>query len=374
MPGERLPFLALLWALAASACAPGPAPGPPVPAGDGSFFVAGYHPWWAGESWRTYPLEVLDRVYLFELEIAGDGAIADARGWPRRWRELGAAASRAGADIVPTLTLPDPGTFQALFADPDRRTRLVQEAVAAVEAFPGAAGLHLDVEIFSPVDPVARDGYTAFVAELVRVMRRRLPGLPVSGFLLAFDPGEAYNEAALAQLLDYVVVQGYDLHYLDGPRSGPLSPLAGWGGLNLEGVVERLDRQGVPRGRVVLSLPLYGYEWPTVDDEPGAATRGPGVILPLTAPPEVLPGLPRALDRAERYGVRQDGAGGGRRYAWRDETGWYQGWYDDAGTLAAKVAWARGEGLGGVAFFPLSYASDGAWALIRSLDRGRRND
>lgn len=359
----------LLWTLVALACQPGPPPASPVPSGGAPFFVAGYHPWWAGQSWRTYPLEALDRVYLFELEISPDGGIGEARGWPDAWQALGAAAERAGADVVPTVTLPDADAFSSIFEDPATRTRLVREITAAVAAFPDAAGLHVDVEVFDPVSPAARDGYTAFVAELARVMAERMPGLTLSGFLLAFDPGDAYNEAALSQILDYVVVQGYDLHYLDGPRSGPLGPLEGWDGLNLEAVLARLDREGVPRGRTLLSLPLYGYEWPTVDGEPGAATRGPGLVVPLTAPPEVVPELPRATGRTAEHGADRAPGAAGLRYAYRDTDGWHQGWFEDALTLERKVRWAREQGLGGVAFFPLAYASPEVWDLIRTLDR-----
>ena len=78
---------ALLAGTLTIACQPGTPPPPPVPTGGEPLFIAGYHPWWAGESWRSYPLESLDRVYLFELEISADGGVGNARGWPTAWRE-----------------------------------------------------------------------------------------------------------------------------------------------------------------------------------------------------------------------------------------------------------------------------------------------
>ncbi|MDT8340907.1 MAG: glycosyl hydrolase family 18 protein [Longimicrobiales bacterium] len=359
----------LVLALAA-ACAPGPPPAPPGPPGsEGADFLAGYHPWWALTGEARYPLEALDHLFLFEVEAGPDGEWRDLHGWPTAWAEGGegvaARARRAGVPIALTVTAHEPGAFETIFKDPARTDRLMERVLEAVTALPGT-GVHLDLEVFDPVAPAARDGYTAFVAEVARRLRARDPGAGLTVFVPAFDDADAYNERALAAVADYLVVQGYDLHHQTDERAGPVAALRGWGRLNWGEVVERYRALGVPSGRIVMAAPLYGYEWPTESDEPGAATRGPGVPVPLDAPEGVLTGAPRARAQAERHGARRDPESGSPWYAYRDaEGGWIQGWYDDARSLAEKLAFVREAGLGGLALFPLSYGTDAVWAELR---------
>jgi len=335
-------------------------------------FVAGYHPYWAGDAWTAYPFDVLDELYYFELEVSGEGGILDAHGWPGAWTEMVRRARSAGAQVVPTLSMHDPEAFEVLFSDAGRVDRLVGTVIDLVATTPAISGVHLDIEVFEPVVPAARDGYTAFVARLARRLRDEHPALSLSVFTLAFDFDDVYNEAAIGQIADFVVVQGYDYASAESLNAGPVGALGGPGALTWEAALRRYDALGVPRGRIVMSVPLYGYEWPVISDEPRAATRGPGVTIPYSAPDSVLPALPRALAQASRHGVRRDGESGSPYYVYRDGDGWRQGWYEDAESLRAKYDFVRANGLGGVALFPLAYGTEDLWRELRAAFGGSR--
>ncbi len=342
-------------------CAPA-APSPPAPP-DGTF-VAGYHPYWAGRSWDDYPFDVLDRLYFFETEARPDGTL-ELHGWPTEWADLLAAASEAGVGVTPTVSMHDEDGFEVLFSDATRTERLVSAIVDMVSSGPPVRGLHLDFEVFRPVATEARDGFTAFVVEVASRIRALDRGYAVSVFTLAFDRDDVFNERALAAVADYLVVQGYDFHSPGSVSAGPTAPTSGWGDINWEAAVRRFDELGVPRHQVVMSVPLFGYEWPVEAERVGAPTRGPGVTIPLTAPDDVLPELPRALARSERYGIERDAASGSVWYRFEDGEGWRQGWFDDVQSLTAKYALARSLGLGGVALFPLAYGNDHVWEGLR---------
>ncbi|HUF77142.1 MAG TPA: glycosyl hydrolase family 18 protein [Longimicrobiales bacterium] len=362
--------------LGAAACATGspagdslPAPSPTV--GD-AFFVAGYHAYWTGESWRDYPWDALHQLYFFEIEIGSDGAVADGHGWPHAWSALLARAREAGVSVVPTISMHDAAAFQQLFTQPERVQRLVDDLIALLTRMPDLGGLHLDFEVFQPVELAARDGYTAFVARLASSMDALDPSLSVSVFAMAFDDDEVYNERALAELADFLVVQGYDFHHATGTRAGPLAALHGWGRLNWASVVDRFVALGVPPRKLVMSVPMYGYEWPVAGPEAGAPTRGPGVILPLAPAPDIVPELPRARARVAEHGVQRDAESGAPFYTFRSDSGWHQGWLEDAESLRAKYRFVRERGLGGVAVFPLAYGDEAMWRALRSeLNRPR---
>lgn len=328
-------------------------------------FVAGYHAYWTGDAWLDYPLDLLDELYVFELEAAGDGTILDAHGWPELWRPMIAAASTAGVQVVPVVSMHDPDAFEALFADANRSGRLVDTILAILGPSPALAGVHLDVEVFRPVSPRARDGYTAFVARLGNAMRALDPRLSLSVFVLAFDDDDVYNEAALGQIADFLIVQGYDYHSMASENAGPVSALRGWGRLNWEHVVQRFDAFGVARDKIVMSVPLYGYEWPVESADRGARTASAGVTVPYAAGDDVLPEAPRARARADEYGIHRDPSSGSPFYVFETPEGWRQGWFEDAESLRMKYDFVRAEGLGGVALFPLGYGDSSVWAGLR---------
>jgi spore germination protein YaaH len=274
--------------------------------------------------------------------------------------------------VVPTISLHGVEGFQGLFGSPESVARLVEEALALLVATPGLGGLHLDVEVFSPVSQEARDGYTAFVARLRRRMQETDATYTLSAFALAFDDDDAYAERALAEVTDYLVVQGYDFHSAGEDRAGPVAALAGWGRLNWANVVDRFVGFGVPPRKIVMAVPMYGYQWPTETDQPGSATRGEAVEVLLASPPGVLPELPRARDQVDRHGLRRDQESGTPYYAFQDDTGWHQGWFEDAESLRAKYAFVRERGLGGVALFPLAYGDGALWDDLRDAFRRPR--
>jgi spore germination protein YaaH len=193
------------------------------------FFVAGYHPYWAGEHWDGYPRALVDELYFFEIEAAGDGGFLDRHGWPNAWTELIADAADWDVQLTPTVSMHDPVAFQALFRDPGSVERLVAGIMSLFTETPGLAGIHLDFEVFEPIDLAARDGFTSFVARLRARMRALDPEPALSIFTPAFDDDDAYDERSLGTLADYLVVQGYDYHSMASDSAGPVGAVEGWG-------------------------------------------------------------------------------------------------------------------------------------------------
>jgi spore germination protein len=275
-------------------------------------------------------------------------------------------------DIVPTISMHGVEGFSALFASPRSVDLLVEECLGLLAATPGLGGLHLDFEVFSPVDEGVRDGYTDFVMKLRRRMTEADAGYILSAFALAFDDDDVYAEESLAASTDYLVVQGYDYHSAGEPNTGPVAPLAGWGRLNWGYVVDRFLELGIPPRKIVMSVPLYGYEWPTDGEEPGSTTRSQGSEILVAPPPDVMPELVRASVVAARVGLLRDSESGSPYYVYQDQGGWRQGWFEDAESLRAKYAFVRERGLGGVAIFPLAYGNDELWADLREAFRAPR--
>ncbi len=344
-----------LLAFAGLRCTPSAAPGREAV----GFPVFGYYASWMGDQWTAFDLSLIDTLFFFDLVVDSSGAIVETNGWPYDWQALVTHARAADTRIVPSVTVVDEASFEALFLDPEAVRRL-EDTLFDLALDPNADGLHVDFEVFRPMPSGMRDTFSAFYASLAARIAAARPDHDVSIFLPAFDHPEVFDEVALAAVSDYVIVQGYDIHWRDAPRAGPVAPLRGWQGANWEGILARYDALGIPRDRLYFSVPYYGYEWPTVSDRPGAPTRGPARIVTYAPfdslmPPDFSVG---ATSRIRDNGRARDSLSGSPFYVYQDADGWYQGWFEDAHSLQLKYNFVRHNQLGGVALFALGYDRD----------------
>jgi spore germination protein YaaH len=313
--------------------------------------TAAYHPYWAASAWSRYDMDLVDILFFFDLPISPSGTIEDRRGWPHAWFDLIAAAESADTPIHVTVSILDAHVFRSVFSTPSH-VQTLEETLVDLSASGSVSGLHLDVELFEPVSDLERNAFTDLVQRLSVRLKNGRPDFQLSIFLTATDPADAYDDQALAAAADFVIIQAYDLHWLTSPTAGPVAPLHGWGDRNWGAILARAEQNGIPREKMLFSVPYYGYEWPTVDSLPGAATRGPGR---LTTYAPSLAGVPAARDRAIMNGMQRDPVSGSPWYAFQDSTGWTQGWYEDATSLAQKYDFIHQEALRGVAIFPYAY-------------------
>lgn len=351
---------AALAALAAGCSAPTAieqppkAEDPPEPI----YWVAGYHPYWLTDRWATYDFSVVRKMMFFDVTVGSTGEITNRNGWPDTWEPLISKVKTEGGVVMPTISLFDTEAYIELFSNPDHVETLKSELLTLIDEQP-IDGLHLDFEIFDAVPRDLRITFTTFVADLRREMDERERKLYLTLFTLAFDASDNFDEGRLARYADYLVVQGYDFHWLNDDEAGPVAPLEGWGSENWKVVVDRYLDEGVPRKKIVMSVPYYGYEWPTTSDLPGSPTRGAGrftTYAPLPATTGERP--PSAREQAKKHELRRDPASGSPYYAYQDSTGWVQGWFEDASSLRAKYEFVKAEKLGGVAVFPLGYGDE----------------
>lgn len=340
--------LAAVAAPGAARAAQAPAPGP--------VGHLGWWPWWLGDAWHALDARALSRVVWFDAPVDADGRVA-ARD-PHAQRHALRAALPPQCRLEVAVTVLGAGAFEAVFAHAGRTARLHDDAVAMVRGAGRSSaafdGLQLDVEVFDAASPGALARFGAFVDRLRATLDAHAPGATLSAFVNA-GPHAPWTRASSARL-DHVAAQLYDAHWAGSDRAGPIVERAPGHPYAVGTTLARLDALGVPRARVALGAPLFGYEWPVESDRWGARTRGEGSVTPWADTSATwLPTLRRsATGGARRHGLDRD-AGRTPRYRWRDADGWHQGWFEDADSLDAKLVGLRASGYGGLAFFPLGY-------------------
>ena len=316
----------------------------------------GYVGWWLPQSWRSVPLDQLDRLLFFELKVSPNGAIAERNGWPEQWADLRLAVEQNNTPLDLTLTLFKLATFNTLFSSSEAVQRLLVEASSLADQ-PGVAGLQLDFEIYNLAQPQAIERYRAFVRELSARLRQQVPPRNLSVFLPIGGESLLYDAATLAQV-DHVVLQGYDAHWRESKTAGPVAPLHGNEAVTWEKARAIGLALGVPKERLLLSFPLYGYEWQVKTRELRSATFGKGrttsfAPIPVDSPPD----LPfNVRDRVRQYGATNDPVSGSSYYQFRGSEGQFvEGWFEDWWALGRKIDFLADRQLGGIAFFLLGY-------------------
>ena len=221
----------------------------------------------------------------------------------------------------------------------------------------GVAGLQLDFEIYSFVKPETITRYRSFVSELSKRLKQQSVPKSLSIFFPMGAESQLYDEETLAQV-DHLVLQGYDSHWKSGKTAGPVAPLNGEEAVTWKKAVAMGQTLGVPKERLMLGFPLYGYEWPVKGAKKRSATAGEGLSTTFVlhsggAVPDVRFNV---QDQVKRYGASHDPASGSSYYQYKKNNGqFFEGWFEDWWSLRQKSEYLVDERLGGIAFFLLGY-------------------
>lgn len=206
---------------------------------------------------------MLRELSPFGYRVTGPETIElEAPASPERVAALERAARRAGLAVVPSLTdgLPA-GSMAAILADPTSRSRHI-DAVVDFVVRGGYDGIDINYEQFAFVDDrttwaTTRPAWVAFIVELRRRLGERLLVVSVPP---VYDAGRTdtsgywvYDYGAIAPHVDRIRVMAYDYSFT---TPGPIAPLD-WVEQVVEGAIEAT---GSP-DRLVLGIPVYGYNW-----------------------------------------------------------------------------------------------------------------
>lgn len=251
--------------------------------------------------------------------------------------------------LVPTIANVVNGhdfTYQpiaGILHDPARRARQVGQIVDLVTGN-DYAGIDIDYENLRAGD---RQVFTDFVTELADALHAKGKTLSVAVFAKADDAGYdqrnlAQDYAAIGKAADQVRLMGYDYHWATSPP-GPIAPVD-W----INSVVSYALTQ-IPADKIVLGIPLYGYDW--------IGSTG----TPIDEQ--------QATELASRYRakLRYDATSEAPWFTYTDDSGrQHEVWFENARSTAVKLGIARHAGIGGVFLWMTGPADPATWTALGS--------
>ena len=192
--------------------------------------------------------------------------------WNRRRRPTPRRSScrrarRRGVPVIPSVfDRTEAGVMAGILADPAQRARHV-DALVEFAAEGDYEGLDIDYEQFAFADgkdswAATRPNWVAFVGELAARLHAEGRTLAVS-IPPVYDAGQTddsgywvYDYAAITPLVDAIRVMAYDYSNASTDE-GPVAPLD-W----VERVIAGTSAASGDPSKLVLGVPLYGYNWP----------------------------------------------------------------------------------------------------------------
>lgn len=336
LESEYYQFMETLPDTAVPARAVAPLKKPLIPALTHSVF--GYLPYWMYSYYNSLNYDLLSTVAYFSAEISANGSVINDHHWPAS--SLVNKAHQHGVRVLLVATLFDDSALSTLLGSAANRTRCINSLLDRVIAGNGD-GVNID---FEGVPSSQRTNLVKFMQELADSFRTHIPAAHISMATPAVDWSNAWNYSALADICDALFIMGYNYYWSGSDYSGPVAPLSG-GTYNVTwSVNDYLSKTDNNGAKIILGLPYYGLEWPTVSDDPHAATTGRANS--------------RFYDTAESnaalYGKRWHTTSKTPWYAYQSG-GWYQCWYDDSLSLAFKYELAKTKNLQGVGMWALGY-------------------
>lgn len=203
-------------------------------------------------------------------------------------------------------------------------------------------GVNID---FEGLTEVSGEHFIQFLRELSVLCRENGLVLSVDNYV-PFNFNNFYRLDIQGQIMDYVIIMGYDEHWHGSQDPGSVA--------SISYVSNGLDRtlEQVPAEKVVNALPFYTISW---------RIEGTEVTDSYVT-------LKNMADYLNRVGVDPVWDEETHQYyaEWQDGSATCQIWVENEESISVKLNVMNVKNLGGVAVWRLGYGTSAAWELIKS--------
>ncbi len=248
----------------------------------------------------------------------------------------------------------DNETIEKIVNSPQAHQNLIKSLDSLLLAYP-ISGINFDIEYAGEADPELRSNFTAMIKKINEHLDAKYDEvkLSVDVYAAAVNDNMLWEVDQLADYTDYIIVMAYDFHRRSSTQAGPVAPLFAGKKAFSQNIHHHLRQflTHVPKEKLLLGIPFYGYEWQTDSRLPKANT------FPKTGATASYKRVKQILDKQTELEV---------------ETGWdnealcpylsylendytYMIYYEDQTSLSFKLEYVRQLDLAGIAIWALGY-------------------
>ncbi|TXH00675.1 MAG: hypothetical protein E6R05_06680 [Candidatus Moraniibacteriota bacterium] len=325
------------------------------------YIVLGFAPYWNMKKISTSSLNSLTHFAYFALHLQGNGDIythvnknEEDPGYTNYQRLL---ANNIYKNLVLTFMQSDEDALVSLLNSPTARTNAITNILKTTSES-GAIGINIDFEPVGPNTDSLRQNFTLFIKELhlrAKSNSEKPLLITISIYPSAASKTRIWDLSALSPLTDYFVVMTYDYTMPKSERAGPNSPLRDFTGSFEHSIIKNINQitQFVPSYKLLLGIPLYGYEWDTIDTSKYSNTlsRGSTASLERIETMRLDNNLEILWDRntLTPYGISTESGKHTQIY------------FENDVSIRLKLDFVSSSNLGGIALWALGYDNNVPW-------------
>lgn len=229
--------------------------------------------------------------------------------------------------------------FVELLSSSANRRHLIEGLMAQVDSF-GLDGINID---FEKVRSDSGIHFVQFLRELSIETRKRGVVLSVDNYVPS-DYTAHYNRKEQGIIADYIIIMGYDEHYVGGGAAGSNASIT----FVEDGIVD--TKKVVPAEKIINAIPFYTRVWESGPDGLKASTLTMNAQADWIARNGVTPVW---MDEfCQNYAEYQ-----------KDDT-LYQCWLEDVESIRVKLQVMQSQGIKGVASWKLGLETPAVWDVI----------
>lgn len=295
-------------------------------------------------------LPYLTYLSIFSYQVRPDGSLSSIEDEPL----INAAREANVAPLMVITNISEEGGFSSDLARTILRNEEIQDTllnnIIQILQEKNYYGLDIDFEFIYPED---REFYNNFLRKVVE--RLRPLGYIITTALApkysAQQQGllyEAHDYPVHGELVDHVILMTYEWGYTYSPPRA-VAPIN-----EIRRVLDYAVTV-IPRDKILMGIPNYGYDW-TLPYVRGTAAR----TVSNT----------RAVDLARQEGaeIRFDQTSQSPYFTYYDDQGrQHEVWFEDARSIEAKLRLVNEYGLGGVSYWTIGSYFPQNWLVLSSL-------
>ena len=212
--------------------------------------------------------------------------------------------------------------------------------------------INLDIEYTQSASSGARDNFTKFVKEVKNELKNN------ETLTVEISPTDVIRNSlidpkAMGEIADNIVLMAYDYHSTSSFVTGPVAPLSGAGVMSEYDVTTAVEKalDLIPPQKLVLGIPLYGYEWESLTQVPRSA------IIPNTGVAASNRRAEELLSSCSSCSAMLDKDADEKYISYFDQNlgDYHTIFYPDKNSTAAKINFTNKFQLGGLALWALGY-------------------
>ncbi len=340
--------------------------------------IVGFLPYWLlDKADKPYERAITTLTY-FGLAVDRDGSLVklvnskeEEPGWTNLKSSAYASRLAEGKknNVKQSLLVVsgDDDVIRSILTQPEASAKKLVSDAMPIMKDKGFTDLNLDIETFMEGSPSSQLQFTRFVQTVKDELAvQKLGTLTLDLIPIALVKPKLYDAKALGVIADAIILMTYDYHYLGSMTAGAVAPVGG-AGETIEYDVETAVKEALkvmPKDKILLGIPLYGYEWETIDQAPESATIPGGGSTASTRR------IADILGKCATCSASMDPVAKEPYLIYPENDYFNQIYYENEDSMKEKILLAKKYELGGVALWALGYEDS---AILRPLEEYKKS-